>query len=161
MEEAGHSSAPLMSILSRLDGDGDVSHPLPACWCLAWWWCLLVLGGALVASLDRARFCWRDPPPHDRLTDADIGFAFEWLGQGEIGYGEFSQLWSGLQGFCSTEARRMFDKFDTDGSGEIDRYAPTDAALLRLMNVAWRVVSMRSKVIVRLRPPSPSAQFER
>ena len=46
------------------------------------------------------------------------------LAQGEIGYGEFSQLWSGLQGFCSTEARRMFDKFDTDGSGEIDRYAP-------------------------------------
>ena len=97
-----------------------------------------------LASLDRARFCWRDPPPHDRLTDADIGFAFEWLGQGEIGYGEFSQLWSGLQGFCSTEARRMFDKFDTDGSGEIDRYAPTGAALLRLMKVAWRVVSKRS-----------------
>ena len=58
-----------------------------------------------------------------------------WLGQGEIGYGEFSQLWSGLQGFCSTEARRMFDKFDADGSGEIDRYAPTGAALLRLMKV--------------------------
>ena len=152
-----------------------------ACWCRAvWLWLLRVnlvhqdrtrlssLKSSVVqstksalASLDRARFCWRDPPPHDRLTDADIGFAFEWLGQGEIGYGEFSQLWSGLQGFCSTEARRMFDKFDTDGSGEIDRYAPTGAALLRLMTVAWRVVSMRSKAIVRLRPPSPSAQFER
>ena len=72
------------------------------------------------------------------------------LAQGEIGYGEFSQLWSGLQGFCSTEARRMFDKFDTDGSGEIDRYAP-DNAPLRLMRAAEsRLDAIESEVATSL-----------
>ena len=82
------------------------------------------------------------------------------VAQGEIGYGEFSQLWSGLQGFCSTEARRMFDKFDTDGSGEIDRYAPTNAPLRLIKAVESRPDAIESERLAPAEKPRPGGQIE-